>query len=69
MSWKFSDKKCSVENSRSRLVPNERNQLTNKRTYMGNIKTTFVVWLASPLYCIKYMFCKEVYLNVVGIAN
>lgn len=62
-------KKCSVENSRSRLAPNERNQLTSKGTYMDYIKTTFVVWLASPLYCIKHMFCKEVYLYVVGVAN
>lgn len=59
--------KCSAENSRSRLAPNERNQLTTRGTSLGYTNMLFLVLIANLLYCIKHVLYKDVY--VVGVAN
>lgn len=49
------DKKCSTENRRSRLAPNERNQPASRGTNQSCAKifVSFVVQIVNPLYHIK----------------
>lgn len=60
------DKKCSTENRRSRLAPNERNQPASRGTNQSCAKifVSFVVQIVNPLYHIK---CVLQYVYSVGV--